>query len=110
NHQSRKQPNHHQPQNLELAAQVKDYHSEAAALKDAISNLSKDGVTLEQHLLDLATQLPNDIHPSVPMARTNNSRSSLCLPAQRFLPTHCPSTLSKFLLAHQTLTGTISKS
>ncbi|OAV96157.1 hypothetical protein, variant [Puccinia triticina 1-1 BBBD Race 1] len=59
--------------NLELAAQVKDYHSEAAALKDAISNLSKDGVTLEQRLLDLATQLPNDIHPSVPIGAYEQS-------------------------------------
>ncbi|EFP87722.2 uncharacterized protein PGTG_13508 [Puccinia graminis f. sp. tritici CRL 75-36-700-3] len=59
--------------NLELAAKVKDYHSEAATLKDAISNLSKDGVTLEQRLLDLATQLPNEIHPSVPIGAYEQS-------------------------------------
>ncbi|KNZ49003.1 hypothetical protein VP01_526g11 [Puccinia sorghi] len=53
--------------NLELAAKVNDYHSEAASLKDAIANLSKDGLTLEKRLLELATQLPNDIHPSVPI-------------------------------------------
>ncbi|KAI9620463.1 hypothetical protein H4Q26_013675 [Puccinia striiformis f. sp. tritici PST-130] len=59
--------------NLELAAKVKDYHSEAATLKDAISNLSKDGVALEQRLLDLATQLPNDIHPGVPIGAYDQS-------------------------------------
>ncbi|PLW45442.1 hypothetical protein PCASD_05935 [Puccinia coronata f. sp. avenae] len=53
--------------NLELAAKVNEYHSEAASLKDAISNLSKDGMTLEQRLLELATQLPNETHPSVPI-------------------------------------------
>jgi len=53
--------------NLELAAKVNDYHSEAASLKDAIANLSKDGLTLEKRLLELAIQLPNDIHPSVPI-------------------------------------------
>lgn len=59
--------------NLELAAKVQDYHTEAASLKDAISNLSKDGLTLEKRLLNLAIQLPNETHPSVPIGSYQHS-------------------------------------
>ncbi|MBW0497672.1 hypothetical protein O181_037387 [Austropuccinia psidii MF-1] len=60
--------------NLGLSEKVQDYHTEAATLKESILNLSKDAITLEQRLLSLALQLPNDLHPDVPIGPYSNSQ------------------------------------